>query len=94
MWCGSGGHRERRRWFSRVGIYFSPTTQTPTLMKKTGYCWMLAFFCITPAGFAQDAATTYDAAPEDAASIDAIIKASYDVISGAAGEARDWDVSP
>lgn len=29
--------------------------------------------------------------PEDVASIDAIIKASYDVISGAADEKRDWD---
>ncbi len=33
----------------------------------------------------------YEAAPEDVASIDAIIEASYDVISGAAGEARNWD---
>ncbi len=29
--------------------------------------------------------------PEDVASIDAIIAALYDVISGPAGEARDWD---
>lgn len=31
------------------------------------------------------------AAPEDVATIDAIIAALYDVISGPAGEARDWD---
>ena len=31
------------------------------------------------------------AAPEDVASIDAIITASYDVISGSADEERDWD---
>ena len=52
---------------------------------------MLAFFYLAPAGFAQDATTTFDAAPEDVASIDAIIEASYDVISGAAGAQRDWD---
>jgi len=32
-----------------------------------------------------------DADPEDVASMDAIIAALYDVISGPAGEARDWD---
>ncbi|MBT8487417.1 MAG: hypothetical protein HKN72_04185 [Gemmatimonadetes bacterium] len=32
-----------------------------------------------------------DAAPSDVESIDAIITALYDVISGEAGEARDWD---
>ncbi|HMB94252.1 MAG TPA: hypothetical protein VKP65_25605 [Rhodothermales bacterium] len=31
------------------------------------------------------------AAPEDVVSVDAIITALYDVISGPAGEARDWD---
>jgi hypothetical protein len=31
------------------------------------------------------------AAPEDVASIDAIMTAVYDVISGPAGEERDWD---
>ena len=32
-----------------------------------------------------------EAAPEDVSSIDAIISASYDVISGSADEQRDWD---
>lgn len=32
-----------------------------------------------------------EAKPEDVASIDAILKAVYDVISGDAGEERDWD---
>ncbi len=32
-----------------------------------------------------------EAAPADVASIDAIMKAVYDVISGDAGEPRDWD---
>jgi hypothetical protein len=31
------------------------------------------------------------AKPEDVASVDAIIKAVYDVISGPAGQKRDWD---
>jgi hypothetical protein len=34
---------------------------------------------------------TSDAAPEDVESIDAIIGALYEVISGAAGEPRDWE---
>lgn len=36
-------------------------------------------------------AQTKEANPADVASIDAIIKAVYDVISGDAGKARDWD---
>jgi len=37
------------------------------------------------------AATTPAAAPADVASVDAIIAALYDVISGPAGQARNWD---
>ena len=37
------------------------------------------------------AATTPAAAPADVASVDAIIAALYDVISGPAGQKRDWD---
>ncbi len=37
------------------------------------------------------AAQTADAAPAEVASLDGIIAALYDVISGPAGEARDWD---
>ena len=29
--------------------------------------------------------------PADVASIDAIVRAAYDVISGSSGEKRDWD---
>jgi hypothetical protein len=36
-------------------------------------------------------AQTKEANPADVASIDAIMKAVYDVISGDAGKARDWD---
>ena len=39
----------------------------------------------------QAAETWPEADPEDVESIDAVIAALYDVISGPAGEARDWD---
>lgn len=38
-----------------------------------------------------DQAKAYKANPEDVSSIDAIIKATYDVISGGANQKRDWD---
>ena len=41
---------------------------------------------VTPTGGMSPTATT-----EDVASVDAIITALYDAISGPAGEARDWD---
>lgn len=37
------------------------------------------------------AQTTKEANPADVSSVDAIMKAVYDVISGDAGKARDWD---
>ncbi|HEY8469540.1 MAG TPA: hypothetical protein VIL18_07850 [Longimicrobiales bacterium] len=39
----------------------------------------------------EKAATSPAARPEDVASVDAILAALYDVISGPAGQARDWD---
>jgi len=36
-------------------------------------------------------ASTPAAVPTDVATIDAIIHAAYDVISGPAGQARDWN---
>ncbi len=46
-----------------------------------------------PAARAQDSTATAwpEAAPGDVASLDAIIAAVYDVISGPAGQARNWD---
>lgn len=49
-----------------------------------------------PAVAQNEARSTADAdvppaRPEDVASVDAILNAVYDVISGPAGEARDWD---
>lgn len=45
----------------------------------------------SPAAAAAQAPTTPAARPEDVASVDAIIAALYDVISGPPGQDRDWD---
>ena len=45
----------------------------------------------TPASAQDTGPTTPPADPADVESIDAIMHAVYDVISGDAGEARDWD---
>ncbi len=56
------------------------------------YCMlMLAFFSLVHSSSAQSAEAVYSATAADVESIDAIIKASYDVISGAADEPRNWD---
>lgn len=60
-------------------------------MEKRYYLWIIATFCIVNSSYSQASEMTYAAAPEDVSSIDAIIKASYDVISGSAGEPRNWD---
>src|SRR5580698_564307 len=44
-----------------------------------------------PAAAAPAAATTPTANPADVSSVDAIMAATYDVISVPAGKARDWD---
>lgn len=51
---------------------------------------LLALSLVPPAP-AQEAAGPPEADPADVASIDAIVAAVYDVISGPAGAARDWD---
>lgn len=45
----------------------------------------------TLSAFAQDAADLPEANPADVESVNALIAAVYDVISGPAGEKRDWD---
>ena len=56
---------------------------------------LLVLLLTVPSAMAQteaDSTTTPPQAnPEDVASVDAIIAALYDVISGPAGQARDWD---
>jgi len=56
----------------------------------------LALTCILALALGLQAQTEnepskHEAAPEDVASPDAILKAAYDVISGPAGKRRDWD---
>lgn len=51
----------------------------------------LVAFTLLTLGVASPPAAAQEADPADVASIDAIVTALYDVISGEAGEARDWD---
>src|SRR5688572_6316803 len=53
------------------------------------YLLTLAFLILVP--FNLMAQTAKEANPADVSSLDAIMKAVYDVISGDAGKARDWD---
>jgi hypothetical protein len=53
---------------------------------------LISIAAITLAAFQITMAqTTKEASPADVSSLDAIMKAVYDVISGDAGKARDWD---
>jgi hypothetical protein len=58
-------------------------------MKKIVIVLVVLFCGIT--AMAQTATTVKDANPADVDSIDSIMKAVYDVISGDAGKERDWD---
>ena len=75
------------------------TITIPELMKKTILVLLIA---CAQFGFTQSAPTqspsqspaapaTVQAKPEDVSSIEAILAATYDVISGPAGKKRDWD---
>lgn len=57
-------------------------------MKIKLLSFLLILFAFQSAAFSQ---TIKEANPADAASLDAIMKAVYDVISGDAGKPRDWD---
>lgn len=61
---------------------------TSRLLTLAAACFALAAASLATA-LAQEARPA--AAPEDVASIDAIMTAVYDVISGPAGEERDWN---
>jgi hypothetical protein len=52
---------------------------------------LLALFALAAPAPAQQPAQPPAAKPEDVASVDAILAALYDVISGPAGQKRDWD---
>ena len=59
------------------------------LASRRGLPLLLALALLTAAG--PPPAAAQEADPADVASIDAIVTAVYDAISGEAGEARDWD---
>jgi hypothetical protein len=58
-------------------------------VKTAGIALVSALVLCMPAA-AQEAAAPPAAKPADVASVDAILKALYDVISGPAGQKRDW----
>ena len=65
-------------------------------MKKYTILFTVLVLSLAVGTFAQGAKDdtkqkTYKANPEDVKSIDAIMKATYDVISGGIGVERDWD---
>jgi hypothetical protein len=52
---------------------------------------LFAFLGLSAPVVAQEGSPIFQADPSDVESVDAIVAAVYDVISGPAGEARDWD---
>lgn len=63
-----------------------------TLLEKFRACAVAVMACVLIGkAHAQDADARPTADPADVESIDAIMAAVYDVISGAADEERDWD---
>jgi heme-degrading monooxygenase HmoA len=65
---------------------------TETMRGARVRAWRSAVVLAIVAGmFVPAAVSAQTAAPGDVSSIDGIITALYDVISGPAGEARDWD---
>lgn len=60
-------------------------------MKTLRFALLALLLALPGAAAAQDTAVAPVADPADVASQDAIIAALYDVISGPAGEKRDWD---
>lgn len=71
------------------------TTMPPRYRLSTFLLAAITLFLLALPAQAQDTNATATerptAVPEDVASVDAIIAALYDVISGPAGESRDWD---
>lgn len=61
------------------------------LAGAAGGCARAAQVTPTPSATLPEAAPTPEARPADVASVDAIVAALYDAISGPAGQPRDWD---
>lgn len=63
-----------------------------TVLKSLGLFLVAGWFVAAiPTGGQANPTTPTPADPADVESVDAIVAAVYDVISGPAGEARDWD---
>ena len=62
----------------------------PRLLRSILLLALFSFMLLVPA-YAQETPTVPDPLPADVESVDGIMEAVYDVISGAKGEARDWD---
>ena len=60
-------------------------------MLRATRAFVFAAMIAAPAAAQQTPAAQPPARPEDVATVDAIMKALYDVISGPAGQKRDWD---
>lgn len=58
-------------------------------MKRAAF--LLSTLLVAPVAAAAQAPETPPARPEDVSSVDAIMHAIYDVISGPAGQKRNWD---
>lgn len=71
------------------------TSKSSHIRRALGIGALMLSSAAAPAAIAADTVETAVAAPEavpaDVESVDAIIAAVYDVISGPAGEKRDWD---
>lgn len=85
-----GAHR-RFRYAVRMRQHPERQTGTRARQLASAIFAALLFIAVAPAARAQTAAATPTADPKDVGSISAIVTALYDVISGPAGKARDWD---
>jgi len=63
----------------------------PRFVSRLATATLLLALLVVPAAAQEAPAAPAPARPADVASIDAIIAALYDVISGPAGQKRDWD---
>jgi hypothetical protein len=68
-----------------------PAKQSEGLMAKLLAASVLAAAVLVAVVVGQEATRPPAARPADVASMDAVVAALYDVISGPAGQARDWD---
>lgn len=69
------------------GETYLPTARNHSHMKRTIFALLVALFTLQTAM----AQTVKEVNPADVSSIDGIMAAVYDVISGNAGQPRDWD---